>query len=325
MNSEGIIVTKVPADLGSVIKGKAAAPEALLATDIISKLAELGYDIKQQSALPDGPTSWKPASMNARGVRREEGNIEVLNLVKTAISEGLSSDTTTTPFQLVLGGECCMLPAILSSFWTHHSHTNRKIGLLYIDADCDLTIPGESGSSGNLASMTMTHLTMRDGALDSMRGFTRPDGKAVTDSTNIVLFGLNISTPMSAKREHLAYLFDEGFRVITSKAVASDPIGRAKQALKWLEENGVDDILVHLDVDAIDASSFPLANVPNFSGCGFEEILTAVKVCLSSERVSGLVIAEVNPAHDPGSHMMKRLVDQLIEGFASRSESVRKS
>ena len=43
-----------------------------------------------------------------------------------------------------------------------------------------------------------------------------------------------------------------------------------------------------------------------------------VEECLRNAKVSGLVIAEVNPNHDPESLMMERLVDQILEGFESR-------
>lgn len=321
MSFESIIVTTVPSDVGSVIRGKSTAPDAILGTGLTSKLQQIGYHVREQSALPDGPASWKSASMNEHGVKREQENVTVLQYVRSAIDEGLRCQAPDIPFQLILGGECCMLPAILSAFWENHGRANKKVGLFYIDADCDLEFPGEPGSLGNLASMTMTHLTMRPGALESMKDFTREDGAGVIDSSNVVLFGLNIASNTSAKRDHLAYLFNEGFRVITSTAVASDPVGRAKQALRWLEDNSVDEILVHFDVDSIDAGDFPLANVPNYSGATFEKVLAAIKTCLNNKKVTGLVVAEVNPDHDPGSIMMQRLTDALVEGFESRAKT----
>ena len=89
--------------------------------------------------------------------------------------------------------------------------------------------------------MTMTHLTLRPGALESKEQSSRPDGTGVVDSNNFVLFGLN-SALQSNRRDQLGYLFDEGYRVFTSTAIAKDLVGRAKQVLIWLEE-GVDCIL----------------------------------------------------------------------------------
>lgn len=192
----------------------------------------------------------------------------------------------------------------------------KRIGLLYVDADCDLTYPNEPGSTGNIAGMTMTHLTLRSGALESMKAFCKPDGSGVVDGSNVVLFGLNSSSPAN-KRDHLGYLFDENFRVATSSAVALDAIGRAREALSWLEER-VDHILVHLDVDVIDPGLFPLGNVPNWTGVKFPEIMTALNIFLASDKALGLMIAEVNPDHDPGLKMTERLVDKVVAGLKER-------
>jgi arginase len=75
------------------------------------------------------------------------------------------------------------------------------------------------------------------------------------------MFGINMSNP-SNKPEHLGYLLDHGYRVISSSAVAQQPVQQATAALRFLEER-VDVIVVHLDVDSIDPRMFPLANVPN--------------------------------------------------------------
>lgn len=202
----------------------------------------------------------------------------------------------------------------MSSLWEKLSP--KRVGLIYVDGDCDLVVPGAPGSSGNLASMTFTHLAMLPGALESMRPFTRPDGIGVVDSSNAVLFGLNTALQGNT-RSQMGFLMDEGYRVFTSAAVAKDPVHRAKQALSYLEER-VDYIFVHLDVDAIDATAFPLANIPNRTGAGFEQVMAAMKIFLSSPKACGICVAEVNLDHDPGLKMTEMLIDNLVEGLKGR-------
>lgn len=319
VQNTSLTITSVPSDVGSVIRGKSAAPEAILdSTNLRSDLENLGYTIKEQNALQSEPKVWQSSPIGPSGVRNEQANVEVLQKVKVAISTALQSESTRAPFQLVLGGECCMLPAIMSAFWHHHEQQGKKVGLVYIDGDCDLDLPGDSGISGNLASMTMSHLMLRDGALESMKDFSRVDGKGVVDSSNTVLFGLNIDVA-SARREHFGYLFDEGYRVITSRAVAWDPVGRAREAIRWLVDvKRVDVVVVHLDVDAIDAGEFPLSNIPNYTGTSLGAIMTTVKEFLSCDKVEGLVLAEVNPDHDADLNMTNRLVEGLVEAFKKR-------
>jgi arginase family enzyme len=75
---------------------------------------------------------------------------------------------------------------------------------------------------------------------------------------------------------------------------------------------------VHLDVDAIDATAFPLANIPNRTGAGFEQVMTSMKIVLSSPKVCGICVAEVNVDHDPGLKMTGMLIDELINGLKAR-------
>ena len=77
-------------------------------------------------------------------------------------------------------------------------------------------------------------------------------------------------------------------------------------------------ILLHLDVDVIDPGKYPSGNFPCWKGVGFTEIMTALKLFLKSTKVGGLLVAEVNPDHDPGLRMTSRLVDEVVQGFKGR-------
>lgn len=76
--------------------------------------------------------------------------------------------------------------------------------------------------------------------------------------------------------------------------------------------------MVHLDVDYIDPGTFPLANVPNFTGVTFEEMARALEVFLGSNKVKGLTVAEVNPDHHPGLDVAERLTNQVVGMLAAR-------
>jgi arginase len=263
------------------------------------------------------PATYSAATFEPGSVRNEALNISVCERVKDAISRNLESAPS---FQLILGGECCsMLPAILSAFW-HYSSIHsppKRVGLLYIDADTDLSSPIDPDSTTNFAGMNMTHLVQTPGSLESIRQFSKPSGDAVCDASNMVLFGTNMSLPGN-KREHFAYLFDNNYKVVTSTSIAREPEQRAREALEYLEDR-VDIIMVHLDVDAIDPQMFPLANVPNFTGVTFEQMMRALGVFLASGKVGGLTVAEVNPDHDPWLEMVARLTDEIVAMVAARS------
>ena len=319
-STKGINIISVPSDVGSVYAGKSRAPAAFEAAGLYVKLQAAGLQIDLSPALPSGGAGWTSAGREPNGARNESATVAACQDVQNAVLAVLANsntDKSTPSFQLILSGECLYCPAILSAYWRHLSGTKKRIGIIYVDADCDLSTPAEPNGTGNIAGMTLTHMTLREGALESMKQFSRSDGGPVVDGTNIVLFGLNIESS-SNQRAHLGYLFDEAFRITTSRAVQKAPVETARKALEWMEEQ-VDFILVHLDVDVIDPGQFPLGNVPNWTGLGFEETMVAMKTFLKSEKVVGLSVAEVNPDHDPGLQMTTQLVDKLVEALSEKS------
>ncbi|KAF2099590.1 Arginase/deacetylase [Rhizodiscina lignyota] len=320
MGFEQINITEVPSDLGSVYRGKSRGPGAFTNAGLLRKLAASGMGLRiEATALAAGDFAWASSTREPNGARNEAKCVEACGQVQRVIGQRLASMGPEKTFQLIFSGECLYCPAILSAYWHYLSGTGRRVGIIYVDADCDLYTPVEPNSTGNIAGMTLTHLTLRDGALESMKEFSRPDGSGVVDSNNIVLFGLNIDSPAN-KREHLGYLFDNNFRVVTSQTVQKAPLEQAREALKWLEDR-VDLILVHLDVDVIDPGLFPLGNVPSWTGLGFKETMAAVKVFLNSQKTVGLSVAEVNPDHAPGLTMTGQLLDEIIEGLKERQTS----
>lgn len=323
----------VPSDVGSIIPGKSKAPAAFRKVNIVSKLNDAGYtSVYEHHALPL-PATYSAGSISSSGVRNEVANIAVCEAVRDTVTRSLndgadrkSDDEMKPPFQLILGGECCMLPAVLSAFWRHYARISpikpspspKRVGLIYVDADTDLSLPAISpSSSGTFASMNMTHLTFcSPHSLPAMRQFSRPDESPVCDSSNTVLFGTNMRL-QSNTRDHFAYLFDNNYKVVSSTSIAQNPKQRAEEALNYLEER-VDVIFVHLDVDSIDPGLFPLANVPNFTGVGFGEMMRALGVFMESDKVQGLCIAEVNPDHDPTLRMVERLTGTVANMLALR-------
>ncbi|KIX93168.1 uncharacterized protein Z520_11022 [Fonsecaea multimorphosa CBS 102226] len=322
MGFRAVRIINIPSDIGSVYSGKSRAPTAFKAAGLQEKLETTGWQVAESTALSNGPSEWTPSGRAPNGARNEAATVAACEEVRQAIGKdiiGNDESRFADGFQLILGGECLYCPSIMSAYWHHLEGTGLRIGLVYMDADCDLYTPTEPNSSGNIAGMTLTHLTFREGALKSMQKFSRADGSAVVDNTNIVLFGLNIDSAAN-KRDHLGYLFDNNFRVFTSRAVEVAAQEQAEAALKWLGDR-VDYIILHLDVDVIDPGVFPLGNVPSWTGLGFEAAMAAAKTFLRSEKTIALSIAEVNPDHDPGLKMTMQLVDQIVDGMNERMTS----
>ncbi|KAF5019373.1 hypothetical protein F66182_8623 [Fusarium sp. NRRL 66182] len=318
--SQSVSITYVPADCGSIIPGKSKAPKAFQDVGIVRKLQDAGVPSVSEHQALEPPATFTPSTFNPGGVRNEEINMSVCKDVERTISENFRLSNDRPNFQLILGGECCMLPGILSAFWKYAALQSppKRVGLIYIDADTDLTPPSDPGSIGTFAGMNMAHLVRLPGTLSSMEQFSCPSGEPVCDASNTVFFGTNMSCPGN-KPEHFQYLFDNSFKAISSTSVAKEPEQRARDMLAYLEDS-VDLIMVHLDVDSIDPGTFPLANIPNFTGVDFEVMMRALKILLSSQKVGGLTVAEVNPDHDPGLVMVERLASHIVDMLAARGD-----
>jgi arginase len=314
-------ITYVPADCGSTIFGKSKAPDAFKSIDIVSRLRNAGVSaIREINALTE-PANWSITTFEPGKVRNEELNVEVNHKVFNALQQHLSTAKSNEelPFQLVLGGECCMLPGIVSQLTVQSKGIGQQLGLIYIDADTDLNSPSDPGSTGNMAAQTMSLLVGAPGGLPSMDFFHESAERTLCDASNTVLFGTNMSCATN-KTEHYAYLFENQYRVIPSTSVAKDPELQAHAALKYLDQQSIDSILVHLDVDAIDPGEFPLANLPNHTGVRFDVMMRALGVFMASNKTVALCVAEVNPDHDPGLKMTTMLADAIAEMLGKRNQ-----
>lgn len=78
-----------------------------------------------------------------------------------------------------------------------------------MDGDVDLTLPSQAADSlkatGVLDTMVMTHLTLRSGALESMKQFTTRTAEPLVTPNNTVLFGFDSMQPSV---EHWVYMLE---------------------------------------------------------------------------------------------------------------------
>jgi len=156
-------VTYVAADCGSIIPGKSRAAAAFKTVDIYRRLVEAGVNVIDidPSQFPDsdgpapgpdvldGEVTYKPSPFVPGNIRNRTGNLELLRRVRKKMTVNFQAEPRA--FQLVLGGECCMLPAILSS--VKKEYHDSTMGLVYIDADTDLHSPLDDDWMGYFASM----------------------------------------------------------------------------------------------------------------------------------------------------------------------------
>lgn len=80
-STNALNIISVPADTGSIIRGKHLAPEAFLAAGLATQLQAAGYAVSELEARPDGPRIWGSSSTEPNGARNETVNLEVYHAV----------------------------------------------------------------------------------------------------------------------------------------------------------------------------------------------------------------------------------------------------
>lgn len=317
-------VIGIPSEAGTHFAGQSKAPEALISTgQLLLKLEREGYSVlhdadifKSTSLDIINATKWQPAP-KVHGARNEENTLQVLKYIRSTLLDRASS---IVPFESMLnifvGGDCTIAPAIYSALCDMSA---LKIGIIYFDGDCDLTLPHQTDSEGSTAildSMVMSHYTHREGCLESMKTFSRPGGAPLVEPSNIVLLGQDPNQPSI---EHWTYICENRFKCLFRPTVAANPERAAREAISYLKEQGCEAIFIHFDVDVIDCAEFPLANYPHYAGLKFDEACVVLNTLLAEiDRLAGIVVTEVNPNNDPTGEMVNRLTDALAGAFAKK-------
>ncbi|MFQ6114974.1 MAG: arginase family protein, partial [bacterium] len=97
----------------------------------------------------------------------------------------------------------------------------------------------------------------------------------------------------------------------------------AIEALKYLEGRAKR-LVVHFDVDVIDFTDLPIADVPQFSqGLIFRDAMACLAVFASSPNFSGLTVTEFNPDHaDEESTLAAAFLKGLAQALVGKGPAM---
>jgi arginase len=205
---------------------------------------------------------------------------------------------------LVLGGDCTITIGAVAGLKRCHADG----GLIYVDGDADLGVPGDGGS-GILDSMGISHL-LGSGAPE-LAGI---GGRVpLLEANRLAIIG---SDPRETDQAGRGFLANAGVSFQEAPALITDPAAAAQRALDKVTDAG-GRFIVHFDVDVIDSGDLPLGNFPHYgSGVLLYHAMAALRVLRSHPAFAGLVITEVNPTHDPSGTELSRLVNGLSSALA---------
>lgn len=297
-----IALIGVPSSAGAHWPGQEKTPQYLRSLGLAARLEAAGLEVIDYGDLP--LVRFRPD----KGQRHQQNLAAVVEVARgTADQVDLALRRGEIP--LVIGGDCTIGLGVTAGFLRH----DEGVSLLYFDGHVDLNTPATS-ESGILDSMGLAHMIGEPGCAAELSRIGARYPLMAAD--HIVLFGFNPREINDPEREILRR---GRLRQYPLSAVQGSPRQRAAEALGYLEGQS-QRFVVHFDVDVIDFTDMPIADVPQFSqGLMFREAMACLAVFAASPSFSGLTVTEFNADHTDlegvhGTAFLDGLADALGGG-----------
>lgn len=287
-------VLGVPTSAAAHWAGLEKGPAALRGAGRVDQLRAAGCDVVDHADLcatrwvpdrtDDRPNNWRAAT----GVIADS---------RVAIGDVLAGGH----HPLVLGGDCTLTVALVAAALDHHA----DVGLVYVDGGQDLMIPVDHPREPILDAMGVAHLLDLPGCVPELAdvGPRRP----LLDPPSVAFVGY------ADDDEDIHGLVRAASRFSAADLI-HDPAGTAAGALAAL---GNDRLVVHLDVDVLDALDLPVADIATCgTGLRLEHLTPLLAVLIADPRVIGVTVVEANPDHDPDGTSLVRLIAALTQAVS---------
>ena len=266
-----------PTSAGAHYPGQEKAPRFLRDAGLLDAIAKAGVTIVDGGDLPI-------ARFRADRVQRQQQNLGRVVEVVQQIADRVEGSVRAGRIPIVLGGDCTICIGLVAGL----ARCRPDLALMYFDGHADLNTPANS-TSGILDAMVVAHLIGEPGTAAELASLAPR-----MSPRDIALFAYN-PPQLNAPELEAAERHDFIRRPLPS--VLNDPAATAAETLAQLEARA-DTVAVHFDVDVIDFTDFPIANVPQLMpALPFDAAARCLKVFASGAKFGGLSISEINPDH----------------------------
>ena len=297
MTGRRVVVVGVASSAGTHHAGQERAPEALREAGLVERLRAAGLSVDDRGDVVHEVFVTDEVGATARNL---PAVLRVARVVADAVAETLADGA----LPLVVGGDCTITLGVVAGVQRH----DPTAGLLYFDGDADLATPDRTGS-GVLDAMGIADLL---GLADTE--LARLDGRspALTDE-RLALIGYDEGDPDTFSAEILAA--HPALVRFADHEVRRDPAGCARAARTALEAH-TSSLVVHFDVDAVDARDLPLANFPHYgTGVTLAAAGEVLSVLCAAPTLAAVVLTEVNPSYEPSGRQLARYVDTVASAL----------
>jgi arginase len=298
VSTRSLSIIGAPTSAGAYGLGQERTPALFREHGLVDALADNGLDVVDRGDGRRAPWLADPAHPKA-------GNADTVIAVATELADSVAAAFAADHDVLVLGGDCTLELGTVAGAIAD----GASVGLAYVDLDTDLHTP-ETGD-GVLDWMGVAHLLDVPGAHDAVAGLG-PRRPLLEPSALRVFAAENITPPERAVVDRL------GLYVEPLAAVVDEPAAVADRTREWAAS--FDRLLVHVDIDVLDYTKFPIAHeVRDTPGLELSQLTRLLRDLCALPNWRALTLTEINPDHAPDERdSFRQLIGMLVEVLGER-------
>ena len=280
-NSKPLVIIGVPIDLGVKKLGVDMGPTAIRYAGIYDALDFGGFTYQDSGDIQ---------VLNHFALRNpwlntgDEARLQEISRVAEFLGTMVYEAANNGEIPIILGGDHSVSIGSIAGL----AKTNRRIGLLWIDAHPDANTP-ETSPTGNVHGMTVAiSLGFGHKELVNCMEFhpkVRPEDICIVGAKDI-------------DRGELAFLKKMGIRYFTTYDIAQHGINRVMKEAIEIVATETDAIYVSFDMDVLDCAVAPGTGIENKGGIEYRELSYITHVIGQELDIACLDIIEVNPLLD---------------------------
>ena len=277
-------------------------PSALRLAGLNEKLTSLGYEIQDLgNVVVDQPETAPVGTPKARYLPQIAHTCERL-------AEMVEKAATAGQVPLVLGGDHSVAIGTVTGMSRHFRKSQRKLGLIWIDAHADMNTP-ESSPSGNVHGMPLACLVgLGPPELTCLGGYSPK-----VEPGSAALIGLR-----SVDDIERFNVRGVGVHPFTMRDIDERGLPAVMQEAVEIVSAGTAGFHLSFDMDAVDPREAPGVGTPVRGGITYREAHLAMELLCDSGKMTSLEIVEVNPVLDEANRTALLAVELAMSALGQR-------
>jgi arginase len=278
------------------------APSAVRVADLNARIAELGFELKDDGNLPV-----PIREMHRAGDHHSKYLKEIAETCKRQ-SQWVQKTLRAGAMPLIIGGDHSIAVGTVAGVAGFYGHQKKKVGLIWVDAHADMNTP-QTSPSGNIHGMGLASI-LGYGPRKLTQLMNSHSG---LNAQNAVLVGVRDID--STERDIVK---KSGLTVYTMRDIDERGLRAVMQEAISTAGRGTVGFCVSLDVDFVDPSEAPGVGTPVRGGATYREAHLVMEMIADAGRMLSLEVVEVNPVIDVSNRTANLAVELILSALGKK-------